>query len=112
MKSLRFRCAVLSGSYWLNEIFGVSSDLSFAGSPVLVCGDLYQLPPVKGAPIYSSTDNIKGYLNLELWNNLKVVELTEVTRQRGDLEFISFLNKIRVGIVDYEGEKKYYYQNL
>ena len=26
-------------------------------------------------------------------------------RQRGDLEFISFLNKIRVGIVDYEGEK-------
>ena len=26
-------------------------------------------------------------------------------RQRGDLELISFLNKIRFGIVDYEGEK-------
>ena len=26
-------------------------------------------------------------------------------RQRGDLEFIPFLNKIRVGIVDYAGEK-------
>ena len=50
----------------LNEIFGVSTDLPFAGLPVLVCGDLYQLPPVKGAPIYSSTDNIKGYLSLEL----------------------------------------------
>ena len=77
----------------------------FAWLSVLVCGDLYQLPPVKGAPIYSSTDNIKGYLSLELWNNFKVVELTEVMRQRGDLEFILFLNKIRVGIVDYEGER-------
>ena len=89
----------------LNEIFGVSTELPFPGLPVLVCGDLYQLPPVKGAPIYSSTDNIKGYLSLELWNNFKVVDLTEVMRQRGDLEFTSFLNKIRVAIVDYEGEK-------
>ena len=79
--------------------------MSFAGLPVLVCGDLYQLPLVKGAPIYSSADNIKGYLSLELWNNFKVVELTEVMRHRGDLEFISFLNKIRFGIVDYKGEK-------
>ena len=89
----------------LNEMFGVLTDLQFTGLPVLACGDLYQLPPVKGAPIYSSTDNIKGYLSLELWNNFKVVELTEVMRQRGDLELISFLNKIRFGIVDYEGEK-------
>ena len=48
---------------------------------------------------------MKGYLSLELWNNFKVVELTEVMRQRGDLEFMSFLNKTRVGTVDYEGEK-------
>ena len=59
---------------------------------VLVCSDLYQLPPVKGAPIYSSTDNIKEYLSLELWNNFKVVDLTEVIRERGDLEFISSLS--------------------
>ena len=58
----------------LNEIFGVSTDLPFAGLPVLVCGDLYQLLPIKGAPIYSSTDNIKRYLSLELWSvlNLKI----------------------------------------
>ena len=62
--------------------------MPFAGLPVLVCGDLYQLPPVKGAPTYSSTDNIRGYLSLELWNNFKFVELTEVMRQRADLEFI------------------------
>ena len=48
---------------------------------------------------------IEGYLSLELCNNFKVVELTEVMRQKGDLEFISFLNKIRVGIVDYQREK-------
>ena len=42
----------------LNAIFAVSTDLPFAGLPVLVCGDLYQLPRVKGAPIYTSTDNI------------------------------------------------------
>ena len=73
----------------------------FAGLAFLVFGDVYQLPPVEGAPIYSSTDNIKGYLSLELWNNFKVVELIEIMRQRGDLEFISFLKKIRVGV----GEK-------
>ena len=91
--------------FWNFEIFGVSTDLPFAGLPVLVCGDLYQLPPVKGAPTYSSTDNIRGYLSLELWNNFKFVELTEVMRQRADLEFIYFLNKIQVGIVDYEVKK-------
>ena len=89
----------------LNEIFGVSTNLPFAGLPFFVFGDLYQLPPVKGAPIYSSTHNVKGYLSLQLWNNFEVVELTKVMRQRGDLEFRSFLNNIRVGIVDYEGEK-------
>ena len=78
----------------LNETFGVSTVLPFSGLPVLVCGDLYQLPPVKGDPIYSSTNNIKGYLSLELWNNFKVVEFTEVMKQRRDLEFMPFLNKI------------------
>ena len=89
----------------LNESFGVSTDLPFAGLLVLVCGDLYQLPPVKGGPIYSSAGNIKGYLTLGLWNNFKFVALTEVIRQRGDLEFILSMKKIWVGIVDYEGEK-------
>ena len=37
----------------------------FAGSPALVCGDLYQLSPVKEAPIYGSKGNRKGGLGLE-----------------------------------------------
>ena len=51
----------------LNEIFGCSTELQFAGLPFLICGDLYQLPPVKGAPIYCcGTENVKGILSLEL----------------------------------------------
>ena len=47
--------------------------LLFAGLPVLVCGDLYQLPPVKGAPIYCcGTKNIRGTPNLELWRRFKI----------------------------------------
>ena len=32
----------------LNEILGCATELLFAWLPILVCGDLYQLPPVKG----------------------------------------------------------------
>ena len=35
-----------------------------------------------------------------------LIELTEVMRQRGDLEFIQLLNKIRVGNVDEDVENK------
>ena len=89
----------------LNEIYGCSAELPFAGLPVLACGDLYQLPPVKGAPIYCNTGNIKGYLSLDLWRGFKMAELTEVMRQQGDYNFISLLNEIRTGVVDNEVER-------
>ena len=89
----------------LNEILGCATELPFAGLPVLVCGDLYQLPPVKGTPIYCNTGNRRGSFSLELWRGFKIVELTEVMRKQGDYEFISLLNKIRVGAVDDEAEK-------
>ena len=62
----------------LYEIFGCSTDLPFVGLPVLVCGDLNQLPHVKGVPIYWSKDNIKGYLSLDLRRCFKIAELTKV----------------------------------
>ena len=43
-----------------------------------MCGDFYQLPPVKGSP---------GVL----WKEFQMVELTEVMRQRGDHDFIRVL---------------------
>ena len=67
----------------LNEIFGYSDQLPVAGLSVIVCGDLYQLPPVRGLPTYiRSTTSIKSLLTLDLWQKLKMAELTEVIRQR------------------------------
>ena len=84
----------------LNEIFGYSGNEPFAGLPVIVFGGFFQLPPVKGLPVYSSAASIKGFIALDLWRKFQMVELTEVMRQRGDFEFISLLNEIREGEID------------
>ena len=79
----------------LNEIFGYSGNEPFAGLPVIVCGDFFQLPQVKGLLVYSSAASIKGFIALDLRRKFQMLELTEVRRQKGDLEFTSLLNKIR-----------------
>ena len=81
----------------LNEIFGYSGNEPFTGLPVIVCGDFFQLPPVKVLPVYSSAASIKCFIALDLWRKFHMVELTEVISERGDFEFISLLNKIREG---------------
>ena len=48
---------------------------------------------------------MRGFFSLELWRGFKIAELTEVRRQQGDSDFISLLNKIRVGAVVNEVEK-------
>ena len=40
----------------LIEIFGCGSNKPFAGIPMVLCGYLYQLPPVRGKPIYMSNE--------------------------------------------------------
>ena len=89
----------------LNGIFGCITKLPFAGLPVLVCGQLYHLPPVQGTPIYCNTGNMKEFFCLELWRGFKITELTEIMRQQGDYEFISPFNKIQVEAVDDNVEK-------
>ena len=79
----------------LNKIFGYSDQLPFAGMSAIVCGDLYQLPPVRGLPVFSSTTSIKGLLTLDLWHKFKIAELTGVMRQRDDYQLINILNKFR-----------------
>ena len=57
----------------LTEIFGSKANEPFAGIPVLVCGDLYQLPPVKGRPIFSVSDcSIERLLSYDLWRLFKL----------------------------------------
>ena len=85
----------------IDEISMVSSELCennkpFVGIPKILCGDLYQLPPVRGKPIYMSNQSVKGYITLDLWKIFQFVELTEVMRQKGENLLIHILNKIRV----------------
>ena len=81
----------------LNEIIWYSGNEPFAGLPAIVCSDFFQLPPVKGLPVYSSAASI---IALDLWKKFQMVELTEVMLQRGDIEFMSLLNKIKEGQID------------
>ena len=84
----------------LNEITGYSGNEPFAGLPVAVCGNFFQLPPVKGLPVFSSAASMKGFIALHLWRRFQMLELTEVMRQTGGFEFISLLNKIREEEID------------
>ena len=55
----------------LNEMFQCDSDIPFSGLAILICGDLYQLPPVRRLQIYASTSSMKGHLSLKLRKTLE-----------------------------------------
>ena len=83
----------------LREIFAI--DKPFGGKPIILCGDLYQLPPVLGKPVYEhDVSFLQGLLSLELWKQFLLAELTEVMRQKGNDQFISLLNQVRTGTLD------------
>ena len=57
---------------------------------VIAVGDFFQLPPVKGKPVYVDS------LESALWmDNFKQVNLDEIMRQKEDAEFAILLNKLR-----------------
>ncbi|XP_078794676.1 uncharacterized protein LOC144988280 isoform X2 [Oryzias latipes] len=66
----------------------------FGKVSIIAVGDFYQLPPVKGKPLYAE----KSELNL--WSMcFKVVELTEIVRQK-DQAFAQMLNRLRTRTKD------------
>jgi len=81
--------------------FSKHSKAAFGGTPVLMFGDLYQLPPVVTSetkklfadnydtPYFFSADCLKR-------TTLKTVKLTKVFRQK-DETFVNVLNNIRTG---------------
>ncbi|XP_062327719.1 uncharacterized protein LOC134028267 [Osmerus eperlanus] len=68
-----------------------SGDHSLFGKVSMVAvGDFYQLPPVKGKPLYSDMPG------LNIWNDhFEIAHLTQVVRQK-DSTFAELLNRIRV----------------
>ena len=74
----------------LKEIFGVSSTDLFAGISIIAVGDLYQLPPIKKKAIF---DDYKMETNnlCHSWRVFKMVELTEIIRQKMIIHSLNFL---------------------
>lgn len=66
----------------------------FGGIQVLLSGDLYQLPPVRGKHFFkSSTWSSMSSLGL-----IQTVELKESMRHKEDLEFMNMLTQLREGV--------------
>ena len=83
-------------------------NLPFASRSILVVGDIVQLPPARGMPVYASIidqDYPESYNADYLRGVFNFVELTEVMWQRGSKHFINLLNKVCVGNVDCEVER-------
>ena len=103
--SMASRKLFIQLNHRLIEILGWNKNIPLAGLSVLVCGDLFQLPPKNPSAVYCQKSDIHGSTlkdlsSLELWCNFKIEELTEVMRQRGDTTLIDLLNKMRIGYID------------
>ena len=80
----------------LKEIFGCSSAKLFAGISVIAVGDLYQLPPIKKKAVFDNF-KIEAHNLCHPWSVFKMIELTEIMRQKNDKAFTELLNRIRTG---------------
>lgn len=81
-----------------SELFDLISDFlkivresvkPFGGLQLVLCGDLFQLPPVKNGYFFKS----KIYEELDM----KTIELMESQRHKDDLDFIKMLQELRWG---------------
>lgn len=63
----------------------------FGGVQIVLCGDMYQLPPCDGGLFTESPVWID---NGDDW---KTIELTETIRQKDDTKFANILKRIRIG---------------
>ncbi|XP_046348179.2 uncharacterized protein LOC124128768 [Haliotis rufescens] len=73
----------------LRQIKQTADYSPFGNVSVIAVGDFYQLPPVKGTPLYVGTNGF------DLWNdNFSIAELTMIMRQK-DPAFAQLLNRLR-----------------
>ena len=78
----------------LKQIFATANSQLFAGISMIAVGDLYQLPPIRRKPIFSCFKN-DVYNLCHPWEVFKMIELTEIMRQKDDLKFTQLLNRLR-----------------
>lgn len=92
--------------HWVNQrlIQITGRNEHFGGISVIVVGDLHQLPPVGDQkcfkPFENPNNNPIGKLLDSvsiLWQNFQYFELTEVMRQKDDLNFVNALNRLVIG---------------
>ncbi|XP_078328201.1 uncharacterized protein LOC144623627 [Crassostrea virginica] len=75
----------------LRQIKQTGDFTPFGHVSVLAFGDFYQLPPVKGKPLFIND------CHFDLWNDsFKLVTLYEIMRQKEDKQFAELLNRIRI----------------
>ncbi|XP_055680639.1 uncharacterized protein LOC129788528 [Lutzomyia longipalpis] len=81
----------------LIQIVGVHQ--SFGGISVIFVGDLNQIAPVGDKSIFRAPDKSNaGILDINpLWEEFKYFELTEIMRQKDDLNFTNALNNLAIG---------------
>ena len=90
----------------LCQIFDSKDD--FGGRALLMVGDIMQLPPVQGKPIYSKPSFKKSSILMnmknkqqepigDLWNKLEVVVLKTNFRQGEGDPWTELLNRVRIG---------------
>lgn len=78
----------------LKEIFGTTNSKLFAGLSIIVVGDLYQLPPIRRKLVFENYKN-DAFNLCHPWHVFKMIELTEIMRQKDDQAFTELLNRFR-----------------
>ncbi|XP_050303800.1 uncharacterized protein LOC126741439 [Anthonomus grandis grandis] len=81
----------------LQQIF--KSDAVFGNIPIIMCGDIRQLPPVMDVFIFLpvKSNPYKQLCGTYLWDHFKYFELTEIMRQSEDKAFAVALNNMALG---------------
>ena len=86
------------------EIF--QNNLPFGGVAVVVFGDIMQIKPVKGTPVFGDilrNPELQLYQSIDnLWHNFSVIVLKTNHRQGEDKAYADLLNRLRVGICSEE----------
>lgn len=76
----------------LQQIKKPSNAQSYFGNvSVLAVGDFHQIPPISGKSLISTNNSLT-----DLWSLFSIWTLTDVVRQKGDVELIGMLNRIRI----------------